>query len=100
MDCPMSLYGVDKVLREIIQNPTAREAYGANAETYLEGRELTALERAALIERDFQGLYRLGAHPFLLVGFVPTQCPPAERAVAMKTYQQSLTGLGYPDYST
>jgi hypothetical protein len=96
----MSLYAVDKVLREIIQNPAAREAFGANAETYLEGRELTAGERAALIGRDFQGLYCLGAHPFLLVGFVPTQCSPNERAAAMKTYQQSLAGLGYPDYST
>jgi hypothetical protein len=96
----MSLYAVDKVLREIIQLAAAREAFAANAEAYLDGRDLADAERAALIARDFQGLYRLGAHPFLLVGFVPTQCPPAERGAAMKTYQQSLAGLGYPDYST
>ena len=96
----MSLYAVDKVMRENIADPAAREAFTANAEAYLAGRDLTAAERTALIARDFTALYRLGGHPFLLVGFVATQSPPAERQMAMVRYQQSLVELGYPDYST
>jgi hypothetical protein len=42
----------------------------------------------------------LGGHPFLLVGFVATQYPPADRGAAMAAYQKSLDSLGYPDYST
>lgn len=96
----MSRYAVDKVMRELIQNAAAREAFGSNAAAYLEGRDLTDEERSALIERSFQTLYTLGAHPFLLVGFVATQSPPAERGSAMAAYQQSLADLGYPDFST
>jgi hypothetical protein len=96
----MSRYAVDKVMREVIAHPTARDAFSSNPEGYFEGRDLTVLERAALVARDFQTLYTLGGHPFLLVGFVATQFPPAERGAAMAAYQQSLTELGYPDYST
>ena len=96
----MSLYALDKVLREVIHAAAAREAYAADAQAYLNGRDLTATERDALVRRDFTELYRLGGHPFLLVGFVATQYPPAERGAAMAAYQKSLDGLGYPDYST
>lgn len=96
----MSLYALDKVMREIIQHAPAREAFAANAGAYLAGRDLTDAERTALIARDFTTLYRLGGHPFLLVGFVASQSPPAERGKAMDAYQRSLVNLGYPDYST
>jgi hypothetical protein len=96
----MSLYALDKVMRELIQNPAAREAFTADAAAYVKDRDLTTPERAALIARDFTTLYSMGGHPFLLVGFVATQSPPAERATAMAAYQQSLVKLGYPDYST
>jgi hypothetical protein len=96
----MSLYAVDKIMREVIQNAAAREAFAADAGAYVKDRELTAEERSALIARNFQALYRLGGHPFLLVGFVATQSPPPERGAATAAYQESLAGLGYPDYST
>jgi hypothetical protein len=96
----MSLYALDKVMREVIQRADAHEAFSANAEAYLEGRDLSAGERSALVARDFQALYTLGAHPFLLVGFVATQSPPPQRAAATAAYQKSLADLGYPDYST
>ncbi|MGA2393849.1 MAG: hypothetical protein ABSH03_10950 [Candidatus Lustribacter sp.] len=96
----MSRYAMDKVFREVITSNAAREAFAANAESYLAGRDLTPDERQALITRDFTTLYKMGAHPFLMVGFVATQSPPAERGKAMAAYQQSLAELGYPDYST
>jgi hypothetical protein len=96
----MSLYALDKVMREVIQHETARATFTADAQAYLKDRDLTAAERTALIARDFTTLYSLGGHPFLLVGFVATQSPPAERGKAMARYQQSLVNLGYPDYST
>jgi hypothetical protein len=96
----MSRYAMDKVLRELIKSNGAREAFAADAEQFLEGRDLTPEERQALIARDFTTLYTMGAHPFLMVGFVGTQALPAERGKAMADYQQSLVKLGYPDYST
>jgi hypothetical protein len=96
----MSLYAVDKIMREVIQHSAAREAFAADPKTYVKDRDLTAAERAALIERDFTTLYSLGGHPFLLVGFVVSQAPPAERASAADKYQATLVKLGYPDYST
>jgi hypothetical protein len=96
----MSLYALDKVMREVIRLADAREAFAANAEAYLDGRDLTPAERSALVARDFQTLYLIGGHPFLLIGFVATQSPPPERGAATAAYQQSLAGLGYPDYST
>lgn len=96
----MSRYAMDKVFRELITDPAACAAFGADAESYLNGRDLSSDERRALIARDFTTLYKMGGHPFLLVGFVATQSPPAERGKAMAAYQQSLTDLGYPDYST
>lgn len=96
----MSLYAVDKVMRELIQLQPARDAFAADAEAYLKDRDLTSAEHAALVARDFTALYSLGGHPFLLVGFVATQSPPAERGTAMAAYQHSLVKLGYPDYST
>jgi hypothetical protein len=96
----MSRYAMDKVFRELITNDAAREAFTSNAESYLEGRDLTSDEREALIRRDFTALYKMGAHPFLIVGFVATLSPPAERGKAMVAYQQSLVELGYPDYGT
>lgn len=96
----MSRYAIDKVLREVITNNASREAFAADPERYLEARDLTSDERQALLTRDFTTLYEMGAHPFLMVGFVATQAPPAERGKAMAAYQQSLVDLGYPDYST
>lgn len=96
----MSRYAIDKVLRELITGGAAREAFAANAENYLNGRDLTLTERQAIIARDFTTLYKMGGHPFLMVGFVASQSPPAERGKAMAAYQQSLVELGYPDYST
>jgi hypothetical protein len=96
----MSLYAVDKIMRECILDPASCQAFVADAAAYIKDRDLTAAERAALIARDFTALYTLGGHPFLLVGFVATQSPPPERGAATAAYQQSLGRLGYPDYST
>jgi hypothetical protein len=96
----VSRYAIDKVMREAVQRPAAREAFVANPQLFLEGRDLTDAERAALIGRDYPALYLLGAHPFLLVGFVGCLSPPEERFATMDAYQKSLANLGYPDFST
>jgi|GEM_PF-828950 hypothetical protein len=96
----MSRYAVDKVMRRVITDPQAKETFLARREEFLAGFELDDDERRALTEDDLTALYRMGAHPFLIVGFGGSITPPAERHARMTAYQKSLAGLGYPDYST
>ncbi len=96
----MSRYSVDKVLRRVITDAQAKESFLAGREAFLAGFELDANEHRALTEVDLTALYRMGAHPFLIVGFGGATAPPAERHARMDAYQKSLAGLGYPDYST
>jgi hypothetical protein len=96
----VSRYSVDKVMRENVQNADARAAFASDPGAFLAGRDLTDAERQALIARNFTELYRMGAHPFLLVGFVGCLSRPEDRFATMDAYQKSLADLGYPDYST
>ena len=77
-----------------------KEAFLADAAAFLGTFELEPAESRALLERDFIALYKIGAHPFLLVTFIGSITPPDQRAAQMAEYQKSLVGLGYPDYST
>jgi hypothetical protein len=96
----MSRYSVDKVMRSVITNPQAKESFLARREEFLAGFELADDERRALTGNDLTALYRMGGHPFLIVGFGGAIAPPAERHARMTAYQKSLAGLGYPDYGT
>ena len=65
----MSVYALQKLIREINRNPQKREAFFAAPEGAMEGFELTDAEKAALAARDYGALYRLGVHGLLLRPF-------------------------------
>jgi len=96
----VSKYAVDKALREVIMSLEAADAFVADASAFLAGRDLTAVERDALIALDYPTLYAGGAHPFLLNVFAIGLWPRAEFLDRQRAYTQSLAELGYPDFST
>jgi len=96
----MSRYGVDKLLREVMVSEEARDAFRADPDKFIEGRELSPLEREAILARDYPALYDAGAHPFLLTIFVTRFAPPTEMFPTMMAYVASLEGHGHPDFST
>jgi len=96
----MSKYQVDKVLREALMSDDANAAFAADPAAFLAGRELSDVEREALIARDYPKLYAGGAHPFLLNLFAIRQWPTAEILQRQMAYIRALADLGYPDFST
>jgi Aromatic-ring-opening dioxygenase LigAB, LigA subunit len=95
----VSRYQVDKIMREAILDPKVASALKADAEKFLEGRDLTGEERKALIDVDYATLYRLGAHPFLLNGFTRLVWK-GDRAALNAEYRKNIAPFGYPDFST
>ncbi len=65
----MSAYGLQKLIREVNRSPVARQAFMNDAEAFARNFELTDPERAAVLSRDWTGLYRLGVHGLLLRPF-------------------------------
>lgn len=65
----MSLYALQKLIREINRNPAVREDFMAAPEKVAAAHELTAPERKALVARDYRALYGLGVHGLLLRPF-------------------------------
>ena len=95
----MSKYQVDKVMREVILDMKTANAFKADTEKFLEGRDLTEEERSALIDIDYATLYRLGAHPFLLNGFTRLVWK-GDKAALNAEYRKKIAPFGYPDFST
>ena len=95
----MSKYHVDKVMREAILDGNVASAFKADADKFLEGRDLTEEERKALIDVDYAALYRLGAHPFLLNGFTRLVWK-GDKAALNAEYRKNIAPFGYPDFST
>jgi hypothetical protein len=95
----MSKYQVDKVMREVILDMKIANAFKADTEKFLEGRDLTEEERNALIDIDYATLYRLGAHPFLLNGFTRLVWK-GDKAALNADYRKNIAPFGYPDFST
>ncbi len=72
----MSVYGLNKMLREINRDPGRRAAYAEDAAAFAAAYDLTDEERAAFVAGDIGRLYRLGAHglilrPFTLLNQMP-----------------------------
>jgi hypothetical protein len=65
----MSLYQVCKALHQIYINKEATMAARVGDFSMLDPYDLTSEERAAIEQKDFVTLYRLGAHPILLFHF-------------------------------
>ena len=65
----MSLYALQKLIRDVNRRPACRDAYFQSAETFAAGYDLTAQERAALLGLDVHALYAMGVHGLLLRPF-------------------------------
>lgn len=65
----MSLYTLQKLIREINRNPSTRTRFFEKPDSLLAEHELTEQEREALIARDYGALYALGVHGLLLRPF-------------------------------
>ena len=96
----MSLYGVDKLLREVILSDEARDSFQVDPSASIDGRDITASERDALIGRKYVELYDAGVHPFLLNCFATRFWPLNEFFARQLAYSEELQGHGYPDFST
>jgi hypothetical protein len=65
----MSLYALQKMIRDVNRVPAARDAYFADAAAFAAGYDLDRTERQAFVERDVTRLYALGVHGLLLRPF-------------------------------
>ena len=65
----MSLYALQKLIRDVNRKPACREAYFQPAETFAADYDLTAEERAALLGMNIGQLYAMGVHGLLLRPF-------------------------------
>lgn len=95
----MSLYQVDKVLRQVAREESPRSSFQADPTVFLEDRDLTQEEREALIRFDYPTLYRLGAHPMLLLHFVRA-IRPGDPATLQPEWDEKIGPLGRPNFST
>ncbi|HEY0146685.1 MAG TPA: hypothetical protein VGB93_11165 [Methylovirgula sp.] len=65
----MSIYALQKTIREINRNHEMRQRFMAVPQDALADFDLTSEERDALIGRDYRALYRLGVHGLILRPF-------------------------------
>ncbi len=65
----MSLYVLQKMIREVNRLPARREAYFASREDFAQGYDITPDERDAFVRFDVTKLYSLGVHGLLLRPF-------------------------------
>lgn len=64
----MSLYGVNKCLHTLRNDPAALPQFQAACDEFLRRFSLTEEEKAVLKRRDIPTLYRMGAHFQLIQG--------------------------------
>jgi hypothetical protein len=65
----MSVYVLQKLIRDVNRKPACREAYFQSPQTFADGYDLTAEERDALLRLDVYKLYAMGVHGLLLRPF-------------------------------
>ncbi len=95
----MSLYQVDKIMREVNLESDALQAFSADRAAFLDGRELSAAERKALVELVSAALYAMGGHPLLLMSFVQ-RTTSGDRGGALRAHVDAIQSLGSPDFAT
>jgi hypothetical protein len=98
----MTLYQVDRVVRDVGKDDDELRAFLMDTEAYLAGRDLEDHERAALANADCAALWSLGAHPFILHAFMRrvwvARGHPADKV--MDEYKAAIAPLGRPSYAT
>jgi hypothetical protein len=68
---------------------------------YPRGGSLTGPEREALENRDFGAIYAMGANPFLLWQFARSvSVPEVGSEELVRSFRESVTPHGYPDFTT
>jgi hypothetical protein len=65
----MSLYHLQKMIRDVNRVPERRESYFRSSETFVRSYDLSAEERDAFVQLDIAKLYQLGVHGLLLRPF-------------------------------
>lgn len=65
----MSLYALQKLIRDVNRKPACRASYFESPARFAEGYGLTEEERAALLHLDIGSLYAQGVHGLLLRPF-------------------------------
>ena len=65
----MSLYALQKAIRDVNRKPACREAWFQSAAGFAQSYDLTADERDALIGVKVGALYAMGVHGLLLRPF-------------------------------
>jgi hypothetical protein len=65
----MSLYALQKLIRDVNRKPVCRDAYFRSAEKFAETYDLGDDERAALVSMNVGALYAMGVHGLLLRPF-------------------------------
>jgi hypothetical protein len=83
----MSLYGVQNAMYQLKKDKALQARFKQDAVRALEGHDLTAAERDALVAGDLAGLYRMGVHPLLLAPYSRMMGIPRPK------YQELLTPL-------
>ncbi|MEO6509401.1 MAG: hypothetical protein ABIO16_00310 [Nocardioides sp.] len=103
----MSRYAVNSLMRVVNQDPPSLAKYVASPTSFVAewlaatGLPLSDEERAALEERDYAVLYRMGAHPYLLWSFTEAVwVPELSRAELVEAFRASAREAGYPDWRT
>jgi hypothetical protein len=65
----MSVYTLQKLLRDVNRIPERREAYFGSPAKFSESYDLTDREREALLAFDVRALYDMGVHGLILRPF-------------------------------
>ena len=65
----MSLYALQKLIRDVNRRPESREAWFKDRQTFAAGYDLSQDERTALLDLDIGKLYAMGTHALLLRPF-------------------------------
>jgi Aromatic-ring-opening dioxygenase LigAB, LigA subunit len=65
----MSLYALQKLIRDVNRRPQCRDAYFKAPATFADGYDLAERERDALLKLDMGTLYGMGVHGLLLRPF-------------------------------
>jgi hypothetical protein len=115
----MSRFEIDKFIRHTDNDGARIAAFAADPAGYVDGwvergaqaaprpvddgGRLTEAERASFIDEDYQTLYAMGAHPYLLFHFV-LAVDMARGATAwpefVDWYRSMVTPHGRPDFTT
>lgn len=84
----MSIYALQKVIREINRDPAKRSAFFESPATVAAQYPLTEAERDALQGRDYATLYAMGVHGLLLRPF------SILHSVSEADYLRAIRGAG------